>query len=123
MALNRIAAAYLIRHNARTAVHELFGAARLNVTADEVGPTQIPRYLVSASTPKVPAAPGLLTPRELQILLLIAAGLENPEIARSLHVSVDTVKTHARSLFRKLGARGRANAVHIAHQRGIMGGE
>ncbi|MEV4053000.1 LuxR C-terminal-related transcriptional regulator [Amycolatopsis sp. NPDC049688] len=41
---------------------------------------------------------------------------------RSLFVSIDTVRTHAKAIYRKLEARGRAHAVHIAYQRGILGG-
>ncbi|HEX4931863.1 MAG TPA: LuxR C-terminal-related transcriptional regulator [Gemmatimonadaceae bacterium] len=52
-----------------------------------------------------------LTPRELEILALIAAGLSNREIAERVHVSENTVKTHARRVFDKLGARRRTQAV------------
>ena len=54
-----------------------------------------------------------LTPRELEILDLIAAGLSNREIGGRLFVSENTVKTHARRLFDKLGARRRTQAVQI----------
>jgi DNA-binding NarL/FixJ family response regulator len=122
MVLNNVRAAYLIRHDACNTVHELLDAAGLVVAADSAGPTQIPRYLVSARTPAPAASSDRLSTREIQVLLLVAAGLENPEIGESLHLSTDTIKTHMRRMFRKLGARGRANAVHIAHQRGILGG-
>ena len=52
-----------------------------------------------------------LTERELQVLRGMADGKSNAEIGRELFVSEDTVKTHARRLFRKLGARDRAHAV------------
>ena len=55
-----------------------------------------------------------ITPRELEILGLIAAGLSNREIAEQLHVSENTVKTHSRRLFDKLGARRRTQAVQLA---------
>lgn len=53
----------------------------------------------------------LLTPRELEVLAAIGAGLSNKAIARQLGISLHTVKFHIESLFRKLGARTRAEAV------------
>ena len=55
-----------------------------------------------------------LTPRETEILELIAAGLSNREIADRLCVSENTVKTHSSRVFDKLGARRRTEAVRIA---------
>jgi DNA-binding CsgD family transcriptional regulator len=52
-----------------------------------------------------------ITPRELEILELIAAGLSNREIADRAHVSENTVKTHSSRVFDKLGARRRTQAV------------
>ena len=57
------------------------------------------------------AGASTLTERELQVLRGMADGKSNAEIGRELFVSEDTVKTHARRLFRKLGARDRAHAV------------
>jgi DNA-binding CsgD family transcriptional regulator len=54
-----------------------------------------------------------ITPRELEILGLIAAGLSNREIAERLFVSENTVKTHSRRLFEKVGAKRRTQAVQI----------
>jgi ATP/maltotriose-dependent transcriptional regulator MalT len=55
-----------------------------------------------------------ITPRELQILELIAGGLSNGEIAERIHVSENTVKTHLSRVFDKLGARRRTQAVRLA---------
>ncbi|WP_072714545.1 LuxR C-terminal-related transcriptional regulator [Rhodothermus profundi] len=52
-----------------------------------------------------------LTPREREILHLLAQGLSNAEIADRLHISVETVRTHIRHIYRKLQARNRAEAV------------
>lgn len=61
-----------------------------------------------------------ITPRELQILGLIAAGLSNREIAETLFVSENTVKTHSSRLFDKLNARRRTQAVQIAKTSGLI---
>ncbi|MEU6203821.1 LuxR family transcriptional regulator [Micromonospora musae] len=61
-----------------------------------------------------------LTERELQVLLGMAEGKSNAEIGRELFVSEDTVKTHARRLFRKLGARDRAHAVAAGFRAGLV---
>ena len=57
-----------------------------------------------------------ITPRELEILGLIAAGLSNKEIAAKLYVSENTVKTHTANVFDKLNARRRTQAVQLAKQ-------
>ena len=57
-----------------------------------------------------------LTGREQEILRLMAAGLSNTEISQRLYVSVETVKTHVGAILRKLGARGRTQAVIIAYE-------
>jgi DNA-binding CsgD family transcriptional regulator len=57
-----------------------------------------------------------ITPRELEILQLIADGLSNREIAERAHVSENTVKTHLSRLFDKLGARRRTQAVQRARE-------
>jgi DNA-binding NarL/FixJ family response regulator len=61
-----------------------------------------------------------LTERELQVLRGMADGKSNAEIGRELFVSEDTVKTHARRLFRKLSARDRAHAVAAAFRAGLV---
>jgi DNA-binding CsgD family transcriptional regulator len=61
-----------------------------------------------------------MTPRELEILSLIAEGLSNREIADRLFVSENTVKTHCSRAFDKLGARRRTQAVQLGKQLGIL---
>ncbi len=61
-----------------------------------------------------------ITPRELEILEHIAAGLSNREIAEKLFVSENTVKTHSSRLFDKLNAKRRTQAVQIAKEAGLI---
>jgi DNA-binding CsgD family transcriptional regulator len=61
-----------------------------------------------------------ITPRELEILQLIAQGLSNREIAEKLFVSENTVKTHSSRLFDKLNARRRTQAVQIGKEMGLI---
>jgi len=61
-----------------------------------------------------------LTPRELDILEAIAAGLSNREIAERLFVSENTVKTHAGRVFDKLAAKRRTQAVQLAKEAGLI---
>ncbi len=63
--------------------------------------------------------PAELTPREVEVLKLIAAGLSNREIADTLVLSNATVKTHINRIFYKTGARDRAQAVRYAYQHGF----
>jgi DNA-binding CsgD family transcriptional regulator len=58
--------------------------------------------------------------RERQVLQGVSYGLSNPAIGRHLHLSEATVKTHAASLFRKLGARDRAHATRIGLELGLL---
>ena len=61
-----------------------------------------------------------ITPRELDILELIAEGLSNREIAEKLFVSENTVKTHSSRVFSKLGARRRTQAVQLGKEFGLL---
>ena len=61
-----------------------------------------------------------ITPRELEIIGLMAAGMSNREIAAKLFVSENTVKTHAASVFDKLQAKRRTQAVQIAKHAGLI---
>jgi DNA-binding CsgD family transcriptional regulator len=61
-----------------------------------------------------------LTPRELDVLALMAEGASNKSIARQLGISIHTAKFHVRSLLEKLDATGRTNAVAHAARRGVI---
>ena len=87
----------LTRHTETVIVREVMVAAPSNFIRDET-------KLESLG----------ITPRELEILALIAAGLSNKEIAERVFVSENTVKTHSSRVFDKLGARRRTQAVHLA---------
>lgn len=79
-------------------------------TSSEPGPT---------SQAELPGVTDELTPREVEVLKLIAAGLSNSEIAEKLVLSNATVKTHINRIFYKTGARDRAQAVRYAYKHGL----
>ncbi|MFE0374689.1 response regulator [Streptomyces inhibens] len=111
---------------------ELLDAIRLVAAGDSLlSPTAtkalIARFLAQpaplerAATPGRTAPPQLaaLTPREREVVTLVAAGLSNDEIAERLFVTPLTAKTHANRAMTKLGARDRAQLVVIAYQTGL----
>ena len=74
-----------------------------------------------ARSPRSPASrPGDLTPREAEVLSLIAAGLSNGEIATRLTISEGTVKTHVNHVLAKIDARDRAQAVAWAYRHDLV---
>ncbi|MBM4794596.1 response regulator transcription factor [Streptomyces sioyaensis] len=106
---------------------ELLDAVRVVAAGDSLlSPTAtkalIARFLAQpAPPPGRAAAPQLaaLTPREREVVALVAAGLSNDEIAERLFVTPLTAKTHANRAMTKLGARDRAQLVVIAYQTGL----
>jgi DNA-binding NarL/FixJ family response regulator len=79
--------------------------------------------LVHSVRPRKPSAvelPDGLTEREGQILILIAEGLSNPEIAERLYLGTSTVKTHINRIFTKTQSRDRAQATTYAHRHGLV---
>ncbi|AYV31480.1 response regulator transcription factor [Streptomyces sp. CJ_13] len=81
----------------------------------------ISAYVRAPARPRpVTAAPAGLTPRELEIWRLLAAGFDNAEIAADLDISVSTVKNHITGIFSKLGVRDRAQAVIAAYESGLV---
>jgi DNA-binding NarL/FixJ family response regulator len=111
----------------------LFDAVRVVAAGDALLAPAVTRRLISefarirppAATPATaaaaaPAALAALTPRETQVLRLVAAGLSNPEIAGRLVVTEETVKTHVSRVLGKLGLRGRSQAVVAAYESGLV---
>ena len=103
---------------------ELLRAIRTVAAGDALLAPSVTRRLISAFTalPAPALAPaGLdeLTPREGEVLTLVASGLTNSEIAQTLHLSPFTAKTHVSRILSKLGARDRVQLVVLAYQAGI----
>ena len=105
----------------------LFDAVRVIAAGDALLSPGVTRRLISEFTrlkppPDGPPAAALagLTPRETQVLRLVAAGLSNPEIAAQLVVTEETVKTHVSRMLSKLGLRDRTQAVVTAYETGLV---
>ncbi|GAA3942130.1 response regulator [Actinoplanes auranticolor] len=104
----------------------LVGAVRLVRDGDAMLAPAITRRLVErfaqrdADVPIVHRDLAVLTPRELEVLGLLAHGLSNAELAGQLHLSEATVKTHVARILAKLGLRDRVQAVVIAYRTGLV---
>jgi len=104
----------------------LIAAVRLVRSGDALLAPSITRRLVERFAPRGPGAgpehPGLsaLTPRELEVLGLIARGLSNSELAAALTLSEATVKTHVARILGKLQLRDRVQAVVFAYETGLV---
>ncbi len=104
---------------------ELVAAVRIVAAGEALLAPSVTRRLIAefASRPEQVRAPeGLdeLTEREREVLVLMAEGASNAEIARRLFVAETTVKTHVGHVLRKLGLRDRAQAVVLAYESGLV---
>jgi DNA-binding NarL/FixJ family response regulator len=104
----------------------LVAAVRMVRTGDALLAPAITRRLVERFARRDPDAQslhrdlGALTPREVEVLKLLAQGLSNAELASALHLSEATVKTHVARILSKLGLRDRVQAVVAAYQTGLV---
>ncbi|MFE0133047.1 response regulator [Streptomyces sp. NPDC059037] len=123
-ALSAGAAGFLLKDV--TAEH-LFDAVRVVAAGEGLLAPTVTRRLIAEFARLRPGPPSgsaarldALTPRETEVLRLIAEGLSNPEIAGRLHVSEETVKTHVSRVLGKLGLRDRTQAVVAAYETGLV---
>jgi len=105
----------------------LFEAVRVVAAGEALLAPAVTRRLISEfartrppATATAPASLAALTPRETEVLRLVAEGLSNPEIARRLIVTEETVKTHVSRILAKLGLRDRTQAVVTAYESGLV---
>jgi DNA-binding NarL/FixJ family response regulator len=103
---------------------DLLAAIRVVAEGEALLAPTVTRRLIEefTRTPVLPQVKGLegVTEREREVLLLIARGLSNREIAAHLQVSMATVKTHITRLLAKLEARDRAQLVIVAYESGLV---
>ncbi len=106
---------------------QLFHAVRVIAAGEALLAPTVTRRLISEFARQRPRtdnsrAAGLetLTPRETQVLRLVAEGLSNPEIAARFTVTEETVKTHVSRILAKLGLRDRTQAVVTAYETGLV---
>jgi DNA-binding NarL/FixJ family response regulator len=121
-ALRAGAAGFLVKD---TDAAELIRAVRVVAAGDALLSPSVTRRLIAefaSRTRQASSLPGQedLTPREREVVGLIASGLSNDEISREIYVSPSTVKTHAGRAMTKLGARDRAQLVVFAYQAGLV---
>ena len=79
-----------------------------------------PRRLLGSRAPASQGIVDPLSPRELDVLRLLASDLDGPDIARELVVSVNTLRTHTRNIYAKLGVTSRRAAVSRADELGLL---
>ena len=113
-ALRAGATGYLTKESGRAEIARAIEAAASGQSVLDDGVTAI---LLAAAVDVPPSVD--LTPREAEVLTLIARGKSNTEIAEELFVSAATVKTHINNLFGKIGVRDRAQAVRYALRHGL----
>jgi DNA-binding NarL/FixJ family response regulator len=104
---------------------EMIAAIRVAARGDTLLDPSVTRRLagrIAAGLAPPAAPPGLarLTPRELEVLLLVAQARSNGEIAAVLRVGEETVKTHVSRVLAKLGLRDRVHAAVWAHRAGLV---
>jgi DNA-binding NarL/FixJ family response regulator len=122
-ALQAGASGFLLKH---APARELLNAVRVVAAGDALLAPSITKRLIedfvkSRRTERVrPAQLTVLTERETEILVLIAQGLSNTEIAAHLVLAEQTVKTHVSRVLTKLGLRDRAQAVIAAYESGLV---
>ncbi|SEG65965.1 DNA-binding response regulator, NarL/FixJ family, contains REC and HTH domains [Nonomuraea solani] len=102
----------------------LFDAVRVIAAGEALLAPAVTRRLIGEFARLGPRGPEValsaLTPRETQVLRLVAEGLSNPEIAARLVVTEETVKTHVSRMLNKLGLRDRTQAVVTAYETGLV---
>ncbi|MEU6170000.1 response regulator transcription factor [Streptomyces tanashiensis] len=106
----------------RLPVRQIAQAVRVVAAGEAIlFPTSLRRMIAPRPLHSAEALPrAALTGREEEVLRLMATGLSNPEIAESLTVSLETVKTHVGNVLTKLGAQNRTHAVVIAYESGLV---
>jgi DNA-binding NarL/FixJ family response regulator len=123
-ALTAGASGFLLKH---VSPEYLVTAVRLVRSGDALLAPSITRRLVERFAPEASCGPPVhadlsaLTPRELEVLRLLARGLSNAELATELTLSEATVKTHVGRILAKLQLRDRVQAVVLAYQTGLVG--
>jgi DNA-binding NarL/FixJ family response regulator len=103
----------------RASADQVIAAVRAVAAGDSLVFPEAVRRLATRRRPTPWEGPAL-TPRESDVLALVARGMTNAEIALALTVGVETVRTHVANLLAKLGARDRTQAVVLAYDRGLV---
>jgi DNA-binding NarL/FixJ family response regulator len=119
-ALRAGASGYLLKDAPRASlVAAIRAVAAGDVAVEDQVLAQLVRGQPVRERPEMVAALGRLSPRESEVLHLVAQGATNPEIAQSLFIGETTVKTHVSRIQTKLDARDRVHLVVIAHRAGL----